>query len=1155
MSDLVLSVEEIQVNTDTTSVAYNLTKGQDYANCVPFFSVHGGQDYQDAKCIDAYFSGTTQSGVINFRRYNSRSTQVYIKCHVVEFDPLEVKVQQWTGTATSSTTQYNPPEAIVQNRTGVMFYWRSSSTSQNYDRHTVRWRVNSGNTVDTYKNDNNGTVNGHFFSFEALNDQFTVEHSSATMTGTSSDIVLSKCYDPLKTFIIGTQAATVGNPYTDRGVARIFMYGSGTVRADRSNSSDTVYWSVQVIEFQDNKIHTPYWYFRTMDATTKVSSWDSEGKGNIGVDLDYSMVTLTSNYFGRVNSYDTAVIDNSSVSVEFESNKSVTFYKNSHSSTTYVIFQVVDWIGTEVDIGTNGSPIDPNTSMVKSVDNFRILIADRNCFSSLTKGQVIENCVVFASQYCSSGSSYQRQYLHDVFISDTGMVCASRLDGAGEGRVDVSVVEYYPDQVRVQSGRKTLTGTSEINVTLPITIDIGKSFLLAKWANMDGSRFWARHNIRCRIKDNNTVGFYRNAASLSISLSWFVVEDLGSNWEVTHSTPGGMTGDYNYRTNSNYYDRDGTFVIASLAGGNTSYGYSDRSCARAYYSRPSWPIVLDVTNATDTKYYSAQVIRFIRDSKCYVVHWNPSLSSGTTATTTYTSYFSDSSALTSFNTTLASYGRYSAYTESSLGEVFTTFRITDYGDRTLSVTRDGSSTNITYSSCILINWVGADMSEGDSTSYVDLTKSLVMSVESIIHSGAIGSEKFYLTKGQKVENCLPIATWRVSSSSYYQTQCMLTLDFMSSKGLGSPNFLQLWRGGTPSSSEIQIYILEFDPQQVKIQHGIHYVSGTIATISIEEVNLEKAFLYFYCYDDSWSQDWDNALTCGRFVDSDTIEFHRHSDGGYNNISWFVVECLQDQWAVQHLYTTPGSSSSNLYSTLSHRVNLGKTMLFGSFSGGSDTYYGSWSCFRFYPRVDELIQYNKGVATGVTRRINTEVVEFGKDIDIRVITDFTSLTGTTETNTYNLRAEPAFDLSRSIVYNGQHESMNRVDTYEGPDMDNVFHKLSFDDGNTVRAYRYQNDSNSYGFFFAVEFPEYKTHYIEGSILEQSLPVVREVHTYRSDNGKLMDSGTSISGTGYFRLETTYSGAHYVVCVDDDGGFDYNNLIYGKIYPEEIVRSFV
>ena len=94
MADIVKSVEFVELDTTGETLFHVLTKGQNYTNCVPFLSCHGGQDYVDTKLWDCYFSGTTTSGNIHFERWNGRSTSGYVKCFVVEFYPDEVYVEQ-----------------------------------------------------------------------------------------------------------------------------------------------------------------------------------------------------------------------------------------------------------------------------------------------------------------------------------------------------------------------------------------------------------------------------------------------------------------------------------------------------------------------------------------------------------------------------------------------------------------------------------------------------------------------------------------------------------------------------------------------------------------------------------------------------------------------------------------------------------------------------------------------------------------------------------------------------------------------------------------------------------------------------------------------------------------------------------------------------
>ena len=67
---------------------------------------------------------------------------------------------------------------------------------------------------------------------------------------------------------------------------------------------------------------------------------------------------------------------------------------------------------------------------------------------------------------------------------------------------------------------------------------------------------------------------------------------------------------------------------------------------------------------------------------------------------------------------------------------------------------------------------------------------------------------------------------------------------------------------------------------------------------------------------------------------------------------------------------------------------------------------------------------------------------------------------------------------------------------------------------------------------------------------SSPVERTVRSYRRDTGAFLNETTSSGVGGHFYLETSYSGAQYVVCVDDDTGLDYNALIYDSIMPTTI-----
>ena len=76
-----------------------------------------------------------------------------------------------------------------------------------------------------------------------------------------------------------------------------------------------------------------------------------------------------------------------------------------------------------------------------------------------------------------------------------------------------------------------------------------------------------------------------------------------------------------------------------------------------------------------------------------------------------------------------------------------------------------------------------------------------------------------------------------------------------------------------------------------------------------------------------------------------------------------------------------------------------------------------------------------------------------------------------------------------------------------------------------------------------------YYFSGHTFEQQSPVSRKLYLYERSTGDLVDTTTS-SGDGYYYMETASSGSHNIVCLDDEAGVDYNDLISGKVFPTTI-----
>jgi len=1180
MANIVKSVEFIEytMSTTTTSGSVNLSKSQNYTNCVPFLSMYGAADYSDNHMVDTWFTGTTSSGIINFQRAIHRSSDLYVKAFVVEFDPAEVYVQQgdFGNNLAAGTTEYTTASGFVQNRTAMTHYWSSSSTSLVWRDHLVKGAVlSNGTKVSFYLNVSSGTIKGHYFLFSALNNQFEVEHVDVSMVGVaSSSVALSKVYDPLKTFYIASYSCSDGTAgQHDDQLARASMRHHGRMYIDRVGVVGNVYFSAQVIQFLDNKVHVPLsgWFSIATGATTQDISWDTAGYSNISADLDYSMAIFPHVYNKYVASVTAADLDAMFVSIKFLTATSIRLQRNT-SVTTAVqpAISVVDWIGYAVDMGTNDSPLDPTKSFVKSVENVRLSSSAVFTPLALTKGQNISNCAVFTSNYNSGAAEKQQQHMSEVFLSNTGMLCKHNLSEVADSIVDASVVEFYPDQVKVWSGRNYWPASTTATITLSGTIQTDRAFLLSKWATDYATANWSEHLIRTSFTSTSGIEFYKYGSVAAMSVSWFIVEDLGNNFRTYHTTAT-TTTTYTPIFEDVNFPETNSFSIFSYAT-NYTVLYSSYVGYRCIFASEHKPGYFEAQSGSNNKYFYTTTIKFIGEKNlCRIILPSFDFTTSDTAKTfVYPELFSDySDSLTVFHNNLECVSKcHSTVTTNAIDNAFTTMRITDYNTRTITADRQSSGfTNNT--SGVLINWVGAPLT-GSSTlgqNYTVKTKSLVQSVESVALSRTSWYQNIFLTKGQNVKQCIPFCSWRVNSSDNNMERCFTLVSFENEAKY--PARLQFYTGGwfSSMSKDMQCYIVEFDSNQVKIQRGTVCFTGTQKTVTIEEVDLDKTFLMFYtAFDYTTTTVWNAFMVCGKITNSTTLDFYRSNAPAstYVYISYFVVECLQDQWLVQHLQSTPGTTGAAHYLNKTYQDDLNKTLMLSSWAGGGATVNSSDSLFRvsslalltpFTGTTSCVIQFDKLSATATITHLNTELIEF-KDKDIRSVNHLLYFDATTSSDEIRpLLSRTPHDLRRSIISAANTSNITRNDATTAEDIDNAFIRYKFLDGNSVvLGTRQQDTSITYGSFYPIEFPPYKTHYIDGYVKEQGAPVERTVRAYRSDTGEEMDYTASISGTGYFYLETTYSGAHYVVCLDDMDGISYNDLIYGKIYPTVISGTF-
>lgn len=77
-----------------------------------------------------------------------------------------------------------------------------------------------------------------------------------------------------------------------------------------------------------------------------------------------------------------------------------------------------------------------------------------------------------------------------------------------------------------------------------------------------------------------------------------------------------------------------------------------------------------------------------------------------------------------------------------------------------------------------------------------------------------------------------------------------------------------------------------------------------------------------------------------------------------------------------------------------------------------------------------------------------------------------------------------------------------------------------------------------------------YYFSGVVTDQGTPAGgRKIVAHKRDTFEPM-AYTTTSGDGSYYMITTYSGSHYIVCIDDDSGVQYNDKILGRMIPEEL-----
>lgn len=1168
--ELATSVEFIELflaGSTGTTISGMLTKGQNIENCVPFVSHYCANNDHDGQFIDVWFTDIGGPS-IHIERQAARSSDLYAKIYVVEFDPAKVKVYQGaipTYIASDVDTTATISGAFDQSRSAMVFYYRvaNSDYSDRLNWFMVRGQVDSGGTTVSFKkafNDTNQIHTGHYYLFESIDEDFTVHHKTSSFGADTS--YETGVYDWHNSFLIHSYYTVYNGTGVVYQTSRAYLWGNSKVAMNRSDTGYSCYYNIQKIEFSNDATASGVRY------CPKITSYHSISSSANSRDISFE-----SNHIQPSDTLSMIVAQNPSRVDSTTSNGScycaVWLTDDSHyrieralsGSYYYPTYYLVDWNGQDpqyVDTGESPFPTTSGTSCVKSVENINTTIYEHVAVVHLSKGQDVSNCIVFKSGHATNTSNYSEQYRSEILTYFRGNeLYLERGNENWECPTFTSVVEFWPDQVRVQQG-EFIIGMNETATTVtlehPLT-SINKAFLVFGHFFGDSEAGWGYHLCRGRISSTTTLYFERGIAhSYPIMGYYYIAEDLGENWVVDHWNSS-LAGTSRYNVLSTYnYNVYNTFNLISCSS-NTNISAAYYSCWRAYYHSTFAPFVAEKPSNSYSSLVGVQSVRFLDDNRVRVNYTTQGLT-GTTSEFTYSPSTSFSGSLV---TAVASSLNGTARVSSNSSDYNTlAYWHVSYDEVTNTVTagrNNASYSADTYHTIYVVDWVGYIPSI--DISYNSLGY-FVKTIEKKTYSAQTRRELFWPSKGQSLKNCLPLMTYWIGDDS--GTDIEKFMFKVSTFGeAGGYIALEAFWAPVNGGIDIELTLIEFDPEQVRVQHGVCYLMAGTAntTVTIGEVVTSKTFMIHYMMpSDTVTSYFGAATVAGKINSSTQLYFDRANTTGDVSISWYVVECLQDQWSTQQGETLNTANTYYFFNCSDMPEHGGISWM--SYNHAVTSTTPSYSFFRTYPDYDQRGLYqivaSRYTASSAINRMVFQTIEFNENLGLYVGHVHMYLGSTSNTATVYLGR--SYDINRTVFWPGQALSTGMATTTSTSDgVQRAFAKFEFQDDHTLLITRYADSNSSEGWWhvYLIEFP-LPSHEVSGVVREKGAFVSRKINLHRTDTGELLGTTNSNVVDGTYTFNTTYSGSTYVVCFDDVSGAVYNGLIETDVIPSPIVDSF-
>jgi len=1171
MGKMVKSVEKLNINVaGVTTNSGILTKSQDTANCVPFgsYAANTGCTLWSQTMRDIYFSTTGSSGTLVLQRQSATST-IVTTTYVVEFDPAEVKIQNGTfnvPAASGSITISGTFTSVDTTRTAMIFYYRSDSGSDNIAYHAVQGAITNSGTLTFTMGIAGSNINGHWYLMEDINNNFTVDQQAISFISTNYTYYeLSARYNYHQHLIFGSYRYTGGDSNCQHGHARILDNNEDYVYYDRNASSSNMYINAFLMKFNRSEdVYISQRHPGILDTATTSRVVDYQDVAASGTTWAMATPMFCATSTGRTTNGTTSAIYCMAARCEATADNQVTMTRSgTNSSTLYMPHQFIDWS----EPTRTGYAVEPKlptlsgvNSMVRSIEHVSCTLSgsdtnkDTYLYMDLTKGQNVKNCVPFVTYRTSGGGGYPGYLLADFRLLEPNRLRLNRDASSARFDCEIDVVEFEPDQVRVQQGYFITSGTS---TTATISgVDLTKAAVRAynvtnSYASTGAISIYGF--VRTRFSASGTLTFERGNSDAMIYGNYYVFEALGDQFSVQSFDTTGSQSWGQYLTTEAPQNR--TFLL------NSYYmsGTADTNPQHAFWYTQTFPHRWYAQGnkyaAGYTTYHTTYIITLKRNpsypTNVLTQHFFTEFSNVTTTKniTLRHPVSATSGTVMLINPSPYAGGYFDSGNASYIDAAFVAYKYTDVN--TIKLERSLTNSAIIRSSVQAVDFVGYEIP--DYTHPAHGSDDLVLSIQhdEFTISGSSYEVDYLkpipLTKGQNINYCIPFFTYKIDAavgSRYMSYRPAILIDN------GEYHVVKVSGGTEYFSSDI----VEFNPARVRIQQGEFHLTNTSGTCNVTISGVSStanAFLIFYWHPNTTYEHNGTHAVRGRFTSTSGLEFYRNETSYLQSGHWWVVESMAGDFTVDHANITIAGSN---YTTVTNKANdLSRTFnLYSYYFNSADTnsqHIGTLG--NLASRSPDLRSWveksTSGYSPGATMQTITFSEDSGVGIQHRAAAYFQSGVDTTK----NFDLATVVNTSRSIAINPNLFGPTYMDT--GNTDYNLYGVCRYrinSSGTQVEGSRKGNAILNYSSYFVLEFPENHQYYFSGDVLEQGLPVEREVRVYRRDTGELLNTTMSVSGTGTFYVDTTYSGQHYAVCIDDDPGDVYNALIYDYIVPATI-----